>query len=419
MLVGTNSCSATNPLDSVSCSCRATTPLLGPYPRNPLHQIRLLQHDLCFHSFTKWITPGLYEPRTIQVQIEDEQAALDVQVHTPTTVQDLIQAERQGGDWGCYVIVKHQQARLPLDTQLFPGLVYAIQRKIRRQLKPVPEEHHLFGGGPSHRRPMLGDHLLHCVIQSLIEHSTGRPTPFTLHPFQVTHFLRLDLPAKVTDTWKQRWTPCHRDILLTCELHGHWILLHGASDTTHLNIRRTFYDGLRPESSRPWILQVVSKMTQILGINAWTLQLGESAPQLDNFTCGTLALLQCAKLLGLLDHFTYSEATVLHRWLLDQQRDQHSELMSHIFAGGGDQWQQQLQELLVTKGVPAVQAAERSQLVITKLGPRQVQELLRKKNPWAELKSAANQPGKMFRLVTMEEQRDYIDLRARTKHGAH
>ena len=109
---------------------------------------------------------------------------------------------------------------------------------------------------------------------------------------------------------------------------------------------------------------------------------------------------------------TPTNILLLHQWLLTLQHD------GSIFAGGIDATTTQLAELLSTKGVNKEDATSRAQQVLAKLGNKQVQTILRNKNPWAELKAAASKPGTMFRLITQEEQSAYIEQRAKTQHGA-
>ena len=102
----------------------------------------------------------------------------------------------------------------------------------------------------------------------------------------------------------------------------------------------------------------------------------------------------------------------LHQSLLQQQP------RSHILARGSEASGKQLAELLTTKGVPESKAQERAQMVLGKIGLQQIQHILKSKNPWAQLKAAASQPGHLFRLITVEEQNNYVNSRARSKHGA-
>ena len=74
--------------------------------------------------------------------------------------------------------------------------------------------------------------------------------------------------------------------------------------------------------------------------------------------------------------------------------------------------------LLASKGVHEDLAVARATQVRDKLGHAQVQNILKESNPWAAPKAAAFKPGKMFRLVTEHEQKEYIEKRAQTKHGA-
>eukprot|EP00438_Fugacium_kawagutii_P004927 Skav217266 [mRNA] locus=scaffold47:1416457:1419855:+ [translate_table: standard] len=380
---------------------------------NPMEQIQVYQHELRLQAFTRWITPSMFQPRTLHMQIEDEKTVLEFQVKTPTTVLDLKQAEKQMCGWGEYPMIKADGFRLHHQMQLFPGILYQIQRCKAKHVLPAPVPTQIRGAGTADQSLMLGDKIIWAFMNTLSEMAdTG--DYFLLHPFQVDHFLQIDLPDAVTSSWRDKGYL--KRIVTICEHHGHWILLHGAWNADH-SILWTFFDGLRADMSRSAMLQTSQKLTHALQCHFVDLIQGQSLPQQSDHVCGTIALLS----MGLLMHLEFvqphMDITAVHDELLQLQLDHTSEI-SHIFAGGPDSWQTQLRDILRSKGVPASALDERCQLVISKLGASHLQNCMRKKNPWAELKAAASKPGTMFRLVTQSELKDYIDSRAQTKHGA-
>eukprot|EP00438_Fugacium_kawagutii_P034857 Skav225553 [mRNA] locus=scaffold81:291894:293756:- [translate_table: standard] len=220
---------------------------------NPLEQIKVYQHELRLQAFTRWITPAMYQPRTLHMQIEDETTVLEFQVTTPTTVLDLKKAEKQMCGWGEYPVIKADGFRLPPQMQLFPGILYQIQRCKAKQVLPAPAPTQIWGAGPADPTLMLGDKIIWAFMNTLGELAEVNDY-FLLHPFQVDHFLQADLPDAVTRSWRDNGYLKH--IVTICEHRGHWILLHGAWNADH-SILWTFFDGLRADQSRSAMLQTL------------------------------------------------------------------------------------------------------------------------------------------------------------------
>eukprot|EP00438_Fugacium_kawagutii_P025315 Skav217868 [mRNA] locus=scaffold2487:71341:75261:+ [translate_table: standard] len=379
----------------------------------PLEQIHLFQQALRFQAFTRWITPSMFMPRTILVQIDDEPRVSEITTHTPVTVHDLKHAEKQLGGWGEYTVITVNGVRVPPNMQLFPEVVYEIHRLQAKQVLPVPTHNQIFGAGDPDASQLLGDGLIWAFMNTL-KNFADRDDFFFLHPFQVSHFLQTDLPEAVQHSWRSHGQ--RKNIVTICELHGHWILLHGVWQTD-TGLLWTFFDGLRADQSKTAMQQTAEKISSALQGQCLDLHIGLSIPQEDSYTCGTIALLNLGHLLSLEYMNPDLSVQAVHSELIQLQQE-HTLHTSHIFAGGMNSWQDQLRELLKSKGVPPLALEDRCQLVTTKLGAHTLQNLMKKKNPWAELKAAASKPGTMFRLVTPQELKDYIDFRAQTKHGA-
>eukprot|EP00435_Cladocopium_sp_Y103_P022904 s2451_g5.t1 len=278
--------------------------------------------------------------------------------------------------------------RLHPDVQLFPGVRYDLHIRTSKQVKSFPAMRDLLGGGDAAPSLLLGDKLLWTFMQLLVHscdwHETG-DKPFLLYPFSASQFLLQPLHAMVVEPWRTRRAKEPGAIYVICEL---------------MAIGFYFMDfGLQP------VMDFIGSFTTWITPDPGCM-LSEHP-----FTCGSLALVQLAQQLHLLNWATTAEILELHDWLLSQQPPS-----SRLYAGGPGDHQQQLATLLTQKGVPAQSSLDRAKMVIGKLGNRQVQSIL--KNPWAELKALASKPGTMFRLVTQEEQRRYINERAKTRHGA-
>jgi len=189
--------------------------------------------------------------------------------------------------------------------------------------------------------------------------------------------------------------------------------LHGLWTQQGSGLQWTLYDGLRQGQALPWMFQVTRKLTDLLKVEHLGLFVAQGFRQLHSNTCGAIALLHLAQHLQLLEGTSHTEIAELHAWLLSLDFG-----ISYIYGGGPDESQRQLAALLATKGVPTSAADERARMIFNKMGYKKMQNILKAKNVWAELKSAASQPGIMFSLVTMEERKHYIAERAKTKHGA-
>eukprot|EP00438_Fugacium_kawagutii_P035740 Skav229334 [mRNA] locus=scaffold2596:57032:62763:+ [translate_table: standard] len=376
---------------------------------SPLDQIAFYKHELCLHAFTRWITPTMFTPRTIQVQLEGEETVMNVQIQEPTTVSDLQMAEKRCGNWGDYTIVKHMGIRLPSKMQLFPGVVYQLQRCTPKQLKPAPMD--IYGAGPATGGEGLGDGVIWAFMHTMKD--LAGSDVFVLHPFRAQHFIDLEIPDAVSESWRAQ--SLTHGLVTICEHQGHWLLLHGEW-VSNEELDWTFYDGLKPEQTQIMMRAVAAKLSLALSGRLRTFTQGLSIPQQHPQVCGTVALMNFGHLLHLERDNTDMGILDIHQELLLLQQ-MESAPQSHIYAEG-DNWRSRLRDLLKDKGVPSQALEDRCQTVTTKLGVNQIQAILRKKNPWMELKAAASKPGSMFRLVTQAELKDYIDARAQTKHGA-
>ena len=376
----------------------------------------MLQRELVTHAFTRWITPRHFQSRIITLQIEGEDGIHELRINSPTTVRDLTMAEKHLAGWGQYVVVRHQGQRLHPEAQLLPGVLYTIQLHAAKQVRTFQTGLPILGGGPAALSDQLGDRLLWIFMQALIasQHQMQQSAKsFVLYPFQVRQFLQLTIPDEIRRSWQERRHKEQGDIFLICELHGHWILVHGRWNCRSHGLEWTLHDGLHMQQALPWIHQVIVKLSCILGERCLGIRPGDSLQQHHKHTCGTLALVHMARRLSLLDMDSDVDIQHIHGMLLALQT-----MPSQLYAGGADDLQRQLADILTSKGVSTAAVEDRVKLVLQRIGTQKLQAILKGRNPWAELKAAASKPGSMFRLVTADEQKSYVEERAKTKHGA-
>eukprot|EP00435_Cladocopium_sp_Y103_P073041 s162_g42.t1 len=383
---------------------------------DPSSSIQIMQQYLVNHSMLTWVTPRHYQPRHITLQIDDEAQPLEVKISQPLTVQSLAAAEKSLCGWGHYVVVKHNGIRLPPSALLQPGVLYTLELRRCHQAQPFPASTATFGGGTSQSlHDCLGDHIIWQFMQALAQHAAAQhqtAAPHLVYPFRAQHFLEHPFPQGVSASWQQLFQASSRSLYVICEVHQHWILLVGHWDHANHGLSWILHDGLRLHSLRPIAIQITAKLSHLLNVTNLGLAVGHGLLQLSPSTCGTVTLVQMALDLGLLSTAHPAQIPALHLWLLQQQ------WRGTIFAGGPDSLQLQLSNLISTKGVPSHLAADRSQQIIARLGTKMIQQILSNKNPWSDLKAAASRPGHLFRIVTTEEQANYVAQRAQTKHGA-
>ena len=79
--------------------------------------------------------------------------------------------------------------------------------------------------------------------------------------------------------------------------------------------------------------------------------------------------------------------------------------------------EQELQRLLISKGVPEDVAGTRLQAAVAKLGSGPLAGALSQKNVWQALKAAASRPGTPFKWVQPDELQAHIEQKAQTRFG--
>eukprot|EP00435_Cladocopium_sp_Y103_P049900 s843_g15.t1 len=370
----------------------------------------------------RWRLKSMQIPRHLTVRLDTISTSILVQ--SPTTAGELERAETALIGDGQYVIVTQHGHRLPPWCQLHSDEHYELLVVHKRQAKPTSS---LMAHGLSLDLPLclrespclfagLGDtHIWQGfkLLKSLLGSNLHSVQPWVLYPFRAQHLLCQIPPIVVQTDWKLRYQTSNGLALAVFEHAGHWILLAGRS--LHDAMHWRFYDGLSPASPLGVSLiatQVASALTQCLGLGFGTCEFAFLHQQSLPCTCGTVALLNAATLLGVQHMLPSTNEADLHAFFYGLCHQ------ASFIATGKNQVDSSLHELLISKGVPTTKVAERAKMIFDKLGAPQVQQIMKSSTPWPSLKAAASKPGKMFRLVTEEEQKDYVAQRAATKHGA-
>ena len=207
-------------------------------------------------------------------------------------------------------------------------------------------------------------------------------------------------------------------------LQGHWLALDLQWIEEVLQV--TVYDGLLRQP--PAEIEAMLNTIAVATCSTLHLQVQTLIPQGGGHHHGTIALLHLLHLLGLPCQCTEVEAIRWYDTLRAQDTTQHRVDPSGRPVSSAEPWSltgsgphahhDDLIKLLVSKGVPEDAAADRATEVINKLGGAIISHAFRSENAWSSLKQAANAPGSRIRLVTQWEQKQYVDKRAREKHGA-
>lgn len=391
---------------------------------NALEMVQQYKYSLLQQRAQRWVLQCMSMPRTIHLQMD--QVMHNITVNSPVTVRELEQAESKLAGHGFYVVVTQAQHRLPPWCQLHAGATYQLHLLTKKNAKLYAEHPtSLLGEGTqlmgcaTHLRSSLaglGDTHVWKGMRMLLDlmSKTGHlDLPMIQYPFRATHLLRRQLPPAVLHDWQQRFSHSNGRICIIYEHAGHWTFLTGVR---HDQIHWTHFDGLdsKPNSKSLRLAGAIAEeITTCLDHEMGNCNAGTSIPQLCSFSCGTIALLNMAHQLRVQQHLQYEDECALHNFFLNNCHEP-----SGFQAMGKGSQVDTLAQLLIAKGVLEANASERAQQVIDKLGQAQVQQIMKNVNPWPSLKAAASKPGRMFRLVTEEEQQAYIAKRAQTKHGA-
>ena len=212
----------------------------------------------------------------------------------------------------------------------------------------------------------------------------------------------------------RRWLQSDGRIICIFEHNLHWTLLWGQLFDEH--IHWYFCDGLA-NGNRVTAQFLAAQISEGLTLT-WTFSSLRLFPQEDAATCGTIALLHVASLLGFFGLPDRQAILSLHHWLVSRPSLGLGFLDPWTYGYGPADAQAQLAALLATKGVPSDHAADRAAAAIKRLSLGAVQTAMTQANPWQSLKALTTKPGCNFQFVLRTELQTYIDSKAKTKHGA-
>eukprot|EP00435_Cladocopium_sp_Y103_P050049 s772_g15.t1 len=374
--------------------------------------INWFKNGLCHQRAQRWTLARMNLPRQIQVSMDGIQSSF--QVSAPVTAGEVEKAESLLIGTGSYVTVELDSQRLPPWSQLHADVLYQLVVHDKRQARPTSAPFIACGLPSGLDFPVdmgasigLGDTHVWKSMKLLLDFCSVKGAldlPFTLYPFRATQFLSLGLPPAVIHNWRTRFQASDARIMLVFEHAGHWIFLAGHLDCA---IHWSIFDSLPldPQLDQlPVVKAMALKLSHLLGYERGTCTLAITCLQHFPHTCGTLALYHMALQLQVQDFLPFHDELLLHAFF------QGLSFSVNSFAAQGPSSTDPLQQLLVNKGVPSARVAERAQQVRDTLGASSVNQILKSSNPWSALKSAASKPGKMFRLVTETELKDYYDV---------
>ena len=368
-----------------------------------LANLTAYQHELINLAMCRWTTTEMFLPRELRVTIDE----LEIQVSTttPVTVQDLTKAEQ-------LLQACHDDVQVYLD-----GIALQPWALLHDHL---PYQLRFTGAGTPDSAMGLSNSLVWKCMQFFFDCAFGRELTipcFSLFPFKANDFLHNWIHTSVIEDWQQQYVTSSGQIILALESHGHWIILFATPDWGRTNkLDWIIFDGF---DTNPWYEEIAAEACEVaMKLSALLLQppgdfcRGHGLRQLHSHTCGTIAISHIAMILGF-GTIPIEEILQMHTELLELQGSR-----SDFTALGIEDSFKALRALLADKGVPENATQDRAKLIMTKLGPSQVQQLLRNKNPWSALKAAASRPGHMFRLVLQDELAKQVAKRAQSQHGA-
>ena len=226
---------------------------------------------------------------------------------------------------------------------------------------------------------------------------------------------------RILDKWKQGGLEQDRRFgILWEDFHWSAFLVH--REKGHLFV--TILDSHKSEATA-YMDIFFARVSRALSCASYTIQLKKGVGQSHGTHCGAVAVLNVASLLDNSQHFNEHDAILLHAAILGQRTTIPSQLhltfisptLTWPMIGAGPDIQAQLAELIHSKGVPEEAKTARAQTILQRLGIQQVTKILADRNPRAALKSSASKPGVSLRILS-EEEKQYIEMRASTKHGA-
>ena len=362
-----------------------------------------------------------------------------IRLRAPTTVRELLAAERGLCGPGCTWKALHQGLRLGPGEYLHPDAdgPYEIVSEPKRQAKNAvhsvsvvvavsqePSPHTELGpalSGTGCDLSFTSDNAESSVsgvsdvlvwagllrLQAMFR----RTDVMVISPATVMACLSVDVRLTGLSA-ALLWPEAAVNALLPLCVDSHWsllVLVRAGAGTC----RAVLWDGVHGRNTA----QAQGLATFIAGLHGLVMQdLSESQlwSQVDCLSCGTVLLAHAVAFLS-------GDLTAHPVFLEDASRfvkgfPAHQGM---IFGKGGLNEAQdfELKGLLVEHGVPEAAVAQRIQDAIKVLGPGPISTALGTKNSWQALKAIASKPSNMFRWVKSDELGQHIEHKAAQRFG--
>ena len=338
-------------------------------------------------------------------------------------VSDLIAIYKEVVGPGFLVKVFEGERRLPHEAFLLTGdsaPTYEVQAIQKRQAKPIPDCPPC--GLPGFAFPQVDPEVRLHEGTSEVAIWCGLKRAQALfrvdscaiaHPFEVTEATLGSSGPCISTTIAQHFWPAGSSSCCLAFVHqGHWSLLMLGCTSDHA-AEAFLYDGLEHAASHAG-QQLATALCRARGFVLQQLHPRRHWRQTDGTSCGAILLAHAA--------FAFSGESVPSDSLLAEASAfvQHFPPHTARLYGKGplsDAQNATLQALLVEKGVPQDQVAERVKAAVTKVGGASIAQALQAKNVWQSLKAIASKPGVSFMWVQHSELQAAINRKAQEKFG--
>ena len=362
-----------------------------------------------------------------------------VRLQAPTTVRELLAAERCLCGPGCTWKILHQGRRLSPGEYLYPNAdsPYVIVSEPKRQAKTAidclsvgfveshePLPHTALGrasSGTGRPQPLsfnsvdssvsgVSDVLVWAGLLRL-QALFRRTDVMVVSPITVMDCLRVGVkPEGPSQT--VLWPEAAVNALLPLCVDSHWSLLVLVRTGTGY-CRAVLLDGVHGRNTI-YAQELSTFIACQHGLAMQDLSETQLWSQVDCLSCGTVLLAHAVAILSgnlaahpvfLEDAFRFVKGFPAHQ--------------GQIFGNGGLSEAQdfELTGLLVEHGVPEAAVAQRIQDAIKVLGPGPISTALVAKNSWQALKAIASKPSSMFRWVKTDELGQHIEHKAAQRFG--
>ena len=362
----------------------------------------------------QWIVPSLQVPCLLWLCKDG--VPYTVHVQQPVRARDVLAAELALAGPGFKACIMDGNRRLPAQALLHcnspeqPYIVCIQEKKAKLQPSAPPSlpaaasssetssEVHTVG---------TSDVAIWTGLMRLQGSSAARPV-IVFPPEWVLSMLNTT-PASAPSCpvlWPEKAAVCFLPLLD----QGHWSLLVVTKDDGGLS--GTLYDGI-PGRSEASARQLLHQLGLVFGAQVAAFCSATHWVQTDCHSCGLLVLAHAAAfLLGGPSEVILADAASFLAFLPCHS----SNMVGH--GGLSEAQTRQVSQLLLERGVPENQVAERVQAAVAKIGAGPIAQALTAFNVWQALKAAGSSSAAAFRWVKVEELKAHAEVKASQKFGA-